>query len=403
MCLSDWLESTISALNRLSSLAKQLSDGLRQIKSAGDRFAHGAARLDRETKKLASGLGQAESAQQQLAGGLARLTGATGELQQGLGEIYGRSYPLQTGLRRASVRVISQGASAGRQLDRARNGSPGIFNSGYFVLSALDGTRGRTRERAGEAIDLDDGGQAATLLVMSHFPFNSPGSISLNKDLDGAAAALADETGLEAGVAGGPATLNTYSRVTRDRLPLEVVTITLATFLVLVLVLRALPLAALAVGLNLATVAVAFGVLTLLTNVPDGWPLGGRAYIDAVGTVMIFGVVFGLSIDYAVFLLVRMREHYDREGDNAAAIQFGLEKTARVITGAAAIMMAVFIAFAGAPIATVSQLGVGLTIAVLLDATVVRIVLLPALMLLVGDRIWWIPRWLERILPRFNV
>ena len=136
---------------------------------------------------------------------------------------------------------------------------------------------------------------------------------------------------------------------------------------------------------------------------PDGWPLGGRSYIEAVGAVMIFGVVFGLSIDYAVFLLVRMREHYDVEGDNAAAISFGLEKTARVITGAAAIMMAVFIAFAGAPIATVSQLGVGLTVAVLLDATVVRIVLLPALMLLIGKRVWWLPRPLERVLPRLNV
>jgi RND superfamily putative drug exporter len=118
---------------------------------------------------------------------------------------------------------------------------------------------------------------------------------------------------------------------------------------------------------------------------------------------MIFGLVFGLSIDYAVFLLSRMREHYDRHGDNAAAIKFGLDKTARVITGAAAIMMAVFIAFAGAPAATVSQLGIGLTVAVILDATVVRIVLLPALMLLAGERIWWLPRWLERVLPKLDV
>src|ERR1700742_1069754 len=119
--------------------------------------------------------------------------------------------------------------------------------------------------------------------------------------------------------------------------------------------------------------------------------------------MMIFAVVFGLSIDYAVFLLSRMREHYDREGDNAAAIRFGLEKTARVITGAAAIMMAVFIAFAGAPVATVSQLGVGLTVAVLLDATVVRIVLLPALMLLLGDRVWWFPKVLQRSVPKISV
>ncbi len=168
--------------------------------------------------------------------------------------------------------------------------------------------------------------------------------------------------------------------------------ITLVTFLVLIVVLRAVPLAAIAVALNLLTVGVAFGILTLLFDVPDDCPLGGHNYVDAVGATMIFGLVFGLSIDYAVFLLSRMREHYDREGDNAAAIHFGLEKTAGVITGAAAIMMAVFIAFAGAPIATVSQLGVGLTVAVILDATVVRIVLLPALMLLIGDRVWWLPR-----------
>ena len=171
----------------------------------------------------------------------------------------------------------------------------------------------------------------------------------------------------------------------------------------LVFVLRAIPLAAIAVGLNLATVAVAFGILTLLFEVPDDWPLGGHNYVDAVGATMIFGVVFGLSIDYAVFLLSRMREHYERHGDNAAAIQFGLEKTARVITGAAAIMLAVFIVFAGASIATVSQLGVGLTVAVILDATVVRIVLLPALMLLLGDRVWWLPKWLARSMPKVSV
>ncbi len=208
---------------------------------------------------------------------------------------------------------------------------------------------------------------------------------------------------MKTGVTGGPAIVDTFSKVTKDRIPIVIAAIILATFLVLVLVLRSIPLAAIAIGLNMASVGVAFGVLMLLTNVPDGWPLGGRTYVDAVSTVMIFGIVFGLSIDYAVFLLVRMREHYDEFGDNAAAIEFGLEKTARVITGAAVIMMAVFIAFAGAPIATVSQIGIGLTVAVILDATVVRIVLLPALMLLIGDRVWWLPRSLERVLPRLNV
>jgi RND superfamily putative drug exporter len=398
-----WLESTLTQLRRLAAVSKQLSEGLYQISGAGKKIARGAAKLDREAKKLADGLDRLGSGAGQLAGGLTQLAGGTTELQHRLGEAYGRSYPLQSGLRRMTVRVIAQNKTINRQVDNVRRTTPGIFDSGYFVLSALDGTRGRAHERISERIDLNRGGQAATLLVISRFGFNSPGSIALNKKLEDDAKALGKEADVKTGVAGGAPTLNTYSHVTRERMPYVIAAITLATFLVLVLVLRALPLAAIAVGLNLATVAVAFGVLTLLTHVPDGWPLGGREYVDAVGGTMIFGVVFGLSIDYAVFLLVRMREHYDLEGNNAAAINFGLEKTARVITGAAAIMMAVFIAFAGAPIATVSQLGVGLTIAVLLDATVVRIVLLPALMLLIGDRVWWLPKPLERVLPRLNV
>ena len=140
--------------------------------------------------------------------------------------------------------------------------------------------------------------------------------------------------------------------------------------------------------------------MTLVCKIPEGYPLGGHPYIDTVGAAAIFGVTFGLSIDYAVFLLARMRERYDVDGDNRAAIAFGLEKTAGVITGAAAIMAAVFVSFAAAPIATVSQMGVGLTVAILLDATVVRIVLLPALMLLLGDRVWHVPPVLDRILPR---
>jgi putative drug exporter of the RND superfamily len=398
-----WLESTITAMKRLSNAAKRLSDGLKEISAGGKKFAAGASKIDRQSRQLAAGLGRLGGGATRLAAVVGQLAGGTSTLERGLSEGYSRSYPLQSGSRRIAVRVTTRNKALNRRVDRVRRASPGIFNSGYFVLSALDGTRGELHERASEAVDLNSGGQAATITVFSRYPFNSDGSIGLNKRLERDAAALGEEADAVTGVAGGPPTLNTYSRVTREKLPLEIAAITLATFLVLVLVLRALPLAAIAVVLNLATVAVAFGILTLLNQLPASFPLGGREYVDAVGMVMIFGIVFGLSIDYAVFLLVRMREHYDREGDNAAAIEFGLEKTARVITGAAVIMMAVFIAFAGAPIATVSQLGIGLTVAVLLDATVVRIVLLPALMLLVGDRVWWLPRPLERVLPRLNV
>jgi putative drug exporter of the RND superfamily len=401
--VTDWLVSGIILLKRLSSGATRLNDGLRKLEGGGKKLAHGSARLARAAGTLGGGLSRLGAGATALASGIARLRGGAETLEENLALGYSASRPLQSGLRRATVQVTSTGASVERRAQRLQRATPGLFDSGYFVLSALDGAQPRVRERAAEAIDLNGGGQAAAILVISRFTFNSPGSIALNKRLEGEAERLGREAGLETGVAGGAAQLNDYSQVTRERIPLVVAAITIATFLVLIFILRALPLAAIAVGLNLATVAVAFGVLTLLFGLPEDWPLGGRTYVDAVGATAIFGIVFGLSIDYAVFLLVRMREHYDREGDNAAAIEFGLERTARVITGAAAIMMAVFVAFAGANIATVSQLGVGLTIAVLLDATVVRIVLLPALMLLLGDRVWWLPRRLERFLPRFNV
>jgi RND superfamily putative drug exporter len=400
---TSWLVTGVELLKELSSGAGRLADVAQRLLAADKKLARESKRLVAGVAPVGDGIARLSSGATVLAAGISQLAGGTEALETSLGEGFRRSYPLQSGLRRATVRVVSTGHSLERRASRVRRSTPGLFDSGYFVLSALDGASPQLRERAAEGIDLNRSGQAATLLVFSRYALNSPGSIAFNRQLNSDAALLGDEAGLTTGVGGGPATLNDYSRVTRERFPIVVIAITLATFLILILILRSLPLAAIAVGLNLATVGVAFGILTILLDVPEGWPLGGHTYVDSVGATMIFGIVFGLSIDYAVFLLTRMREHYDREGDTRAAVMFGLEKTALVITGAAAIMMAVFVVFAGAQIATVSQLGVGLTVAVLLDATVVRIVLLPALMLMLGDRVWWLPRWLDRALPRLNV
>jgi RND superfamily putative drug exporter len=400
--VTDWLRSTLIHLEQFANQAERLSKGLYEIQAGGKKLADGAERLDRAARNLGDGLARLSGGAVALVGGIDRLSGGAEALEAGLTEAAERSSPLQSGLNRAAVQVLAGKSRLKRQVRRIKDSSPNLFNSGYFVLSAVDGAPSGAREAAGTTIDLESG-QAAVIRIFSKYSFNTPGSIALNKTLNEDAKRLSDETGLATGVAGGAAQVNDFTDVTKERFPYVVIAVTLVTFLILIAVLRAIPLAALAVGLNLVTVGVAFGVLTLLTHLPDGVPLGGRGYVEAIGATMIFGLVFGLSIDYAVFLLSRMREHYDREGDNAAAIRFGLDKTARVITGAAAIMMAVFIAFAGAPSATVSQLGVGLTVAVILDATVVRIVLLPALMLLIGDRIWWLPRGLDRMLPRFRV
>jgi RND superfamily putative drug exporter len=401
--VGQYIGSTVRELRRVEKGAARLVRGLYKIHKAGNQLAAGAARLSKAAHSLGSGIERLSGGAASLISGLGRLTGGAEALERSLAEGGERTVPLESGLEEASVQVIEGRKKLRNRAGKVAEQTPGLFNSGYFVLSALDGAPPGNRERAASTIDLNHGGQAASVLVISRYSFNTPGSIRLNKELDGAAGELGQDANLETGVAGGAAQLNDYSHITRERIPFVIAAITLVTFLVLIVVLRAIPLAAIAVGLNLLTVGVAFGILTLLFHVPKDWPLGGHNYVDAVGATAIFGVVFGLSIDYAVFLLNRMREHYDRHGDSAAAIQFGLEKTARVITGAAAIMLAVFIVFAGAPIATVSQLGVGLTVAVLLDATVVRIVLLPALMLLLGDRVWWLPRGLARVLPKLSV
>ncbi|HET9198561.1 MAG TPA: MMPL family transporter [Solirubrobacterales bacterium] len=390
-------------VRRLRDVAKAVNGGMNRLVPGGERLEAGVGKLADATGGLSAGLDRLGDGAERLSNGLVELRGGAGALQSGLSEGSRRAYPLQTKLASAGERVTAAATPLALGAEELRRQSPGLFDSGYFVLSALDGAPAQPRAEAGEAISVDSGGQAARMIVVSDFPFNSEGSRRVGEDLGADAERLAAATGLETGVTGGAATLNTYGEATEARLPLTIGVFILFTLLALIVILRAPLLALLTVCLNLASVAAAIGVMSLVCKIPEGYPLGGHPYIDTVGAGAIFGVTFGLSIDYAVFLIARMRERYDVDGDNRAAIAFGLEKTAGVITGAAAIMAAVFVSFATAPVATVSQMGVGLTVAILLDATVVRIVLLPALMLLLGDRVWRVPPLLDRILPRRNV
>jgi RND superfamily putative drug exporter len=390
-------------VRRLREVAKSVNGGLNRLVPGGKRLEAGVAHLSREAGGLSNGLQRLGQGSERLAGGLIELEGGAGKLQAGLSEGFHRSYPLQAKLGRTGVQVSALAAPLAIGVKRLQQESPHLFDSGYFVLSALQGAPPVRRAQAGEAVSVDSGGQAARMLVVSTYPFNSDGSRRVGNMLEGDAAAIAAGGKLRTGLTGGAATLNTYGSATQERLPLVIGAFVLFTLLALVFILRAPLLALLAVCLNLVSVAAAIGSMVLICQIPAGYPLGGHPYVDTVGAGAIFGVTFGLSIDYAVFLIARMRERYEVDGDNRAAIAFGLERTAGVITGAAAIMMAVFVSFALAPIATVSQMGVGLTVAIFLDATVVRIVLLPALMLLLGDRVWHVPPALDRILPRRNL
>jgi putative drug exporter of the RND superfamily len=213
-------------------------------------------------------------------------------------------------------------------------------------------------------------------------------------------------TGVTALVGGVNAALEDQSEYITDRMPIFIIGVVGLSFLLLLVAFHS-PLISLKAGvMNLLSVSAAYGVMTL---VAQGGTVGELIGIDhevpiaPFMPVMMFAILFGLSMDYEVFLISRIREEYLKDGDTRRAVADGLAKTARVITAAAAIMVVVFLAFVASPEVFLKLFGIGLAAAIFLDATVVRMVLVPAVMQLLGDRNWWIPDWLERILPRIEV
>jgi putative drug exporter of the RND superfamily len=183
------------------------------------------------------------------------------------------------------------------------------------------------------------------------------------------------------------------------------------SFLLLTVVFRSVVLPVKAILMNLLSVGAAYGAIVLVFQ--KGGPAFGKWVADAFGfqqvdaieawlPLFLFSILFGLSMDYHVFLLTRIREEYDKTHDNTEAVAFGLRTTAGIITGAAAIMVAVFAGFAAGRLTSLEQMGFGLAIAVFLDATVIRSIVVPAGMRLLGDRNWYLPRWLEW-LPKLDV
>jgi putative drug exporter of the RND superfamily len=215
-----------------------------------------------------------------------------------------------------------------------------------------------------------------------------------------------EATGAAASVGGVTATFIDDSEQTASRLPLFIGGVVVLSFLLLMSVFRSFPVALKAAIMNILSIGAAYGVMAVAAD--GGW-LGGLVGIDSATPVpawlpmMMFAVLFGLSMDYEVFLLSRVREEYVRTGDNRTAVADGLANTARVITAAAAIMVTVFGAFVLEDAVFLKLAGLGLATAVLVDATIVRMILVPATMELLGDRNWWLPRWLDRLLPHLAV
>jgi len=211
-------------------------------------------------------------------------------------------------------------------------------------------------------------------------------------------AAFEGVDGVEVLVGGQSAFDVDFFELTRRYTPIVFAFVLGLTFVLLMIVFRSLVVPLKAIVMNLLSVGAAYGLVVFVNQQGHGAGLLGFQQVELIEAwlpLFLFSVLFGLSMDYHVFLLSRIKEHYDETGDNTESVAFGVHSTARIITGAALIMVAVFAGFATGELTMLQQLGFGLAVAVFLDATIVRIILVPATMRLLGDRNWYLPRWLQ--------
>ncbi|MDQ1383684.1 MAG: putative drug exporter of the superfamily [Actinomycetota bacterium] len=253
-------------------------------------------------------------------------------------------------------------------------------------------------------------GPSATAAVLQVFPTTGPQdqkTVALMHDLRAHVipAAIAG-TGLVVHIGGNTATFADLSSFLGSHLPIFMLVVLGLSFLLLLVVFRSLVVPLKAVIMNVLSIGAAYGLLVAVFQ--WGWGagligIGKKGPIESFIPMMMFAVIFGLSMDYEIFLLSRIKEEFDKTRNNAEAVADGLAHTARVITAAAAIMVCVFGSFVLGGERVIKEFGLGLAAAILIDATLVRMILVPATMELLGDANWWLPRWLARILPNIHI
>jgi len=247
-------------------------------------------------------------------------------------------------------------------------------------------------------------GKAAMMIAYPTTGEQDPATNTLVNHLNGDVIPHATAgTGIRAYLTGPNAGGVAFANLVGQRLPWLIAVVVLVSMVLLTVMFRSVTIAVKAAVMNLLSISAAYGVLVLISQ--DGWLHQAFGFPENVPIapwvpMFLFVILFGLSMDYEVFLLSRIRESYDATGDNAASVAHGLARTARVITAAAAIMIVVFLSFVAGADVSVKQIGLGLAVAVLIDATLVRMVLVPGVMELLGKANWWLPGPLARVLPK---
>jgi RND superfamily putative drug exporter len=377
---------------KLAKEARRLDRGIQNLTEGTTKVADGISTLSKEGAALSPALQRLQQGTESLGQGLGRLSGGAGELSSGLGGGVGGAERLASALERMQSGLGS--TPGGLRMLRKR--APDLFRSGYFYLAGLDGSTPSQRDLANFMIDLDRGGHTARMMVIPRHPITTSQGEETLALVREDARALSESTGTAVVVGGLSASQLAINDTLRERTELARLALMLVTLIILIPVLRSLLVPLLAAFLNLLTVFATFGVLALLFN--DSF-LGGPGYIDAANVPATMMVIFALAIDYEVFIFARMREEYVRTGDPTAAVDNGLARTAPVVTGAAVIMITVFLCFSVSEFITLRNFGVGQATAVFIDAFIVRLVVVPAAMKAMGKWSFWMPVWLDRLLP----
>jgi RND superfamily putative drug exporter len=298
-------------------------------------------------------------------------------------------------------------------------------NGPFFLAARVDGPVDPTvLEDVTAAVDADPGVAFVSPAIPSNFMDPSrdvgaylwritPTSSPQDEDTTELVHRLRDEVlvdgeaamGTEIAVTGGPPSMVDFSGFLSERMPWFFAAVLVVSFLLMMAVFRSVLVPLKAVVMNLLSIGAAYGITVAVVQWAWLGDVTGLAPgpIETFAPMMFFAIVFGLSMDYEVFLLSRVKEEWRRTGDSHLSVANGLATTARVITAAAAIMVFVFGSFMLENDRTFKLFGIGLASAIFLDATVVRMLLVPATMELLGDRNWWLPRWLDRILPNIDV
>jgi putative drug exporter of the RND superfamily len=378
----------VTGLGQLQRGASQLEAGIDQLRTGNGQLASGVTQLSRGGGQLTSGLTQLLAGAGALQIGLGQLTTGAGELASALASGVAPAGQLTTGLGTMQAAVVKARGQipSTAQLTQLEQQSPGIFNSGYFVLAAIEGAQASERNAATFMINLLRGGTAGQIIVVSKYPSNDSRTEALGGHLVDLARTFARSNDAQVAVGGPEGSLGDLTRVAKSRIWLDVAVIAVALTLVLALALRAVLLPAVATLFGLLVTASSFGVLQILFGGP-GAPLGGPGYLDPMSIIGIFTVAFGVTMTYSAVLLLRTREAYVSDG--ASAVRVGLRQTGAAATGAGMVMLASLIPFLLTDLINVRQFGIGVAVAVLLDMVLVRPVLLPAAEVVLGRAGWW--------------